>query len=106
MIRVVKGMIKVNGVFHREGAVLSLDELDEARAVAMGLAVACSDAAVGDEAEEGDLSSVVDPAGADNENADPDNENTAPESETDAADPESIGAAVVGAQKGGRKGKK
>lgn len=99
MIRVVKGMIKVNGVFHREGAVLTLDELDEARAVAMGLAVACSDAAVGGEAEEGDLSSVVDPAGADNENA-------APESETDAADPESIGAAVVGAQKGGRKGKK
>lgn len=106
MIRVVKGMIKVNGVFHREGAVLSLDDMDEARAVAMGLAVACSDAAVGDEAEEGDLSSVVDPAGADNENADPDNENAAPESENDAAEPESIGAAVVGAKKGGRKGKK
>lgn len=105
MIRVVKGMIKVNGVFHREGAVLSLDDMDEARAVAMGLAVACSDAAVGGEAEEGDLSSVVDPAGADNENADPDNEETAPESEADA-EPESIGAAVVGAQKGGRKGKK
>ncbi|WP_321823019.1 hypothetical protein [Pyramidobacter piscolens] len=106
MIRVVKGMIKVNGVFHREGAVLSLDDMDEARAVAMGLAVACSDAAVGGEAEEGDLSSVVDPGGADNENADPDNENAAPESENDAAEPESIGAAVVGAQKGGRKGKK
>lgn len=99
MIRVVRGMIKVNGVFQREGAVLSLDDMDEARAVAMGLAVACSDAAVGDEAEDGDLSSVVDPAGADNEN-------TEPESENDAAESESIGAAVVGAKKGGRKGKK
>lgn len=106
MIRIVKGMIKVNGVFHREGAVLSLDDMDEARAVAMGLAVSCSDAAVGGEAEEGDLSSVVDPAGADNENADLDNENAAPESENNAAEPESIGAAVIGAKNGARKGKK
>lgn len=105
MICVVKGMIKANGTFYREGAVLSLDDMDEARAIAMGIAATCSDEIVKGGMEESDLSSVVDSTGSDEVNDRSDNAES--ESSTYAdVDHEDIGAAVVGTKKSSRSRKK